>query len=110
MADFTYTPASAQRKRQPAVKRVQFGDGYEQVMPAGINSNPAAWDLTFVDKPPGRVAAIEAFLSARLGATSFTWAPPDGSAEINVRCRGWQDTFAPGGIRALAATFEQVFV
>jgi phage-related protein len=53
---------------------------------------------------------VEAFLSSKLAATSFTWAQPDGGADINVRCRTWSDSLAPGNVRALSATFEQVFV
>jgi phage-related protein len=110
MADFTYTPSSAQRKRAPITRRMRFGDGYEQVVAFGINTNAATWELNFVDKPPGNIAAVEAFLSSKLAATSFTWAQPDGGADINVRCRTWSDSLAPGNVRALSATFEQVFV
>jgi hypothetical protein len=47
MARFDWAESSGtQLSQEPKVTRVQFGDGYSQRSPAGINHNPQRWSIT----------------------------------------------------------------
>ena len=59
----------ASRKSQPNVRKVQFGDGYEQRLTYGLNQNPRVWDLTWTAKDSTDADAIEAFLMHALLTT-----------------------------------------
>nr|NDG08510.1 phage tail protein [Oxalobacteraceae bacterium] len=46
MATFTWTPSvGANLSIRPNVRRVAFGDGYEQRLAFGINTQPQVWSL-----------------------------------------------------------------
>lgn len=47
------------------VRRVAFGDGYEQRLAFGINTQPQLWSLEFRGRTSLDAAAIDAFLRAR---------------------------------------------
>jgi len=108
MSDFNYQPLyGANKSTKPRVLMAQFGDGYEQRIPDGINTQKQIWGLIFTDSATN-IMAIDAFLQLKNGSTNFTWTP-QGASEIKVLCREWNlsrdtiDTFT------LQATFEQVF-
>jgi phage-related protein len=91
----------------PRVRRVAFGDGYEQRVADGINTMPAKWSLRFV-RYNADLAAIAAFLSARAGVEAFDWTAPDGTSGKYV-CRQWTRSYTGPQIGEISATFEQVF-
>ena len=50
MATFPATPApvyGAEKRSQPAVRSVNFGDGYEHRLTFGLNQNPKTWSLNW---------------------------------------------------------------
>lgn len=61
---------------QPNVKKVQFGDGYDQSSPDGINNILLPLNLTFDKRTDNEARAILHFLYARKGAESFVFTPP----------------------------------
>lgn len=63
-ADLSYRTRSA-----------QFGDGYEQVVSDGINSEKQVWPLTFTGKWDD-MAPIIAFLREHKADRSFKWINP----------------------------------
>lgn len=115
MSDFTWIPSASPApilEEEPRVLSAKFGDGYEQRAGDGINNRPQVWTVHFNNRSLAQANAIIAFLRARNGASSFTWTPPDGSAEIRVICRKWPMAFADGypkRYRSFSLTFEQVF-
>jgi len=67
----------AQKRSEPVVRRVQFGDGYEQRLKYGLNQNPKTWSLTFMVNTT-EANTIETFLDDQAAsAASFDWSPPD---------------------------------
>jgi phage-related protein len=69
MATFTYTPSfTATEQSQPKVRSTQFGDGYSQRLRYGLNTDPKAWRLTFLNRVDTERENILAFLEARGGA------------------------------------------
>lgn len=95
-------------ERAPRIRSVKFGDGYEQRGQDGINANPQKWTLSFSGRSTAEGVAIEAFLLAQGGVTSFTWTPPGGISS-NWLCKSWTRTRTSYASDNLTAVFEEVF-
>ena len=121
MATFAYMPDwGATLKMTPRVRRVAFGDGYEQRAADGINNNLQTWDLTFSRRTDTEVEAILAFLNLMAGVTSFGWEPPSGGYVAGgyhlvdyvtgkkFVCRDWVRTFDAYNSSSIKATFIEV--
>jgi hypothetical protein len=109
MATFTYTPSySASEASKPRVAKVKFGDGYEQRLRYGLNTDSKSWQLTFSNRTNTERDGILAFLEARAGVESFDWTPPRGSAGKYV-CSEWNMEMINYNNNNITATFVQVF-
>jgi phage-related protein len=109
MATFTWTPSvGASVSVRPNVRRVAFGDGYEQRLAFGLNTQPQVWSLEFRGRTRGEVSAIEAFLRERGAVQAFDWTPPGGVAAKFV-CEEWSRTVDEPDVESVRATFKQVF-
>lgn len=110
MPTFTVAPDfSAQVTYKPRVRATRFGDGYEQRLADGVNTQPATWNLTFANRSDADTTTIHTFLAARAGVETFDWTPPDAGSSIKVICREWQKTMNRNNLNTVSATFEQVF-
>lgn len=108
MSDFNYQPAyEAVVDNAPRVKTASFGDGYEQRVSDGINTNKQMWDVVF-QRAKTDIDAIDAFFAAKGGVDSFTWTPAGGT-EIKVICRSWSRRFIAPNVGVISTKFEQVF-
>jgi phage-related protein len=109
MATFTYTPSfEATESSKPRARKFQAGDGYEQRVRFGLNTDPKEWSLTFSNQTDTERDNIVTFLSARAGVESFDWTPPRGTAGKYV-CEEWQVTLSNCNNNQIQATFRQVF-
>jgi phage-related protein len=109
MATFTYTPSfEATEASKPRVHKFQAGDGYEQRVRFGLNTDPKEWTLTFSERTDTERDNILAFLEARAAVESFDWTPPRGSAGKYV-CEEWQVTMRVYNFNTIQATFREVF-
>jgi phage-related protein len=109
MATFTWIASTgASLSIRPNVRRVAFGDGYEQRVAFGINTQPEMWSLEFRGKTTTEAAAIDAFLRARSAVESFTWTTPTGAAGKFI-CEEWSRSVDEPNIETVRATFKQVF-
>lgn len=90
------------------MRRFQAGDGYEQRVRFGLNTDPKEWQLTFLNRTDAERDNIVGFLEARSGVESFDWTPPRGSAGKYV-CEEWQATLLNCNNNTVNATFRQVF-
>jgi phage-related protein len=109
MSTFTITASyGAALSQEPKVRRMSFGDGYEQRAAFGINRQPRAWALTWEGKNNTDAAAIISFFEARGGVENFSWTPPVGSAGKWV-VRSWNRSIVSNGLSNIQATFEEVF-
>jgi len=112
MATFPAITASygATKASAPILRRVQFGDGYEQRLRFGLNQNPKEWSLTWNNITEANADTIETFLNARADdGESFDWTPPDESTAYKWVCESWQKTIHYVGRATITATFRQVF-
>lgn len=108
MSDFDYQPAyGAQRSKTPRVRNASFGDGYQQRVADGINTQPATWNLTF-NVTKADADAIESFFEGKGGVESFTWTP-SGMSEVTVKCSDWSRSITSPNTATISATFMQVF-
>ncbi len=109
MATFTWIASTgASLTIRPTVRRVAFGDGYEQRLAFGINTQPELWSLEFRGKTTTEAAAIDAFLRARGAVESFTWKTPAGVVGKFI-CEEWSRSVDEPHIETVRATFKQVF-
>ena len=93
---------------RPTVRRVAFGDGYEQRLAFGINTQPQVWSLEFRGRTNTEAAAIDAFLRTRGGVQAFDWTPPGGTAGKFV-CEEWSRSVDEPNVETVRVTFKQVF-
>ena len=109
MSTFAYTPSfEATEASKPRARKFQAGDGYEQRIRFGLNTNPKEWSLVFSNRTDTERDTILAFLDARGGVESFDWTPPRGVAGKYV-CEEWQATLTNCNNNQIRATFRQVF-
>lgn len=109
MATFTWIPSTgASLSLRPNVRRVAFGDGYEQRVAFGINTQPEVWSLEFRGKTTVDAAAIDAFLRARGAVQAFDWTSPAGST-AKFTCEEWSRSVDEPNVETVRATFKQVF-
>ena len=109
MATFTFTPSfETAESSKPRVRRFQAGDGYEQRIRFGLNTDPKDWSLVFSNRTDTERNQITAFLDARGGVESFDWTPPSGTAGKYV-CEEWQVTLSNCNNNQIRATFREVF-
>jgi phage-related protein len=100
----------ASRKSQPVVRKVQFGDGYEQRLTYGLNQNPRIWDLTWTARDNVDADAIEAFFDARAADNaSFDWIPLNEATTYKWVVESWSRDLRYANVNTITATFRQVF-
>lgn len=108
MSTFSWTPdIGATEERAPRIHSVQFGDGYEQRAPDGINADLRKRSLSFTARSSAEALAILAFLEAQGGTASFDYTHPGDSSRKYV-CKSWKVTDTGYLIKAITAEFQQV--
>ena len=110
MATFTYIPEFPPTEvSKPRVRKAEMGDGYEQRIRFGLNTDLKTWQVTFKARNNTETTAIRAFLQARGGVESFTWTPPLWSAATGqFVCAEWQVSADSCHFNTITATFQQV--
>lgn len=111
MATFpSYKPLySAIKKSQPRIRKVQFGDGYEQRLSFGLNQDPKEWTLKF-DLTDADADIMESFLDDRAAdGDSFEWTPPNTSTALRWVCESWTRDVYEFQRSRIDVTFRQVF-
>ena len=65
------------------VRSVQYGEGYQQRSPDGLNARAITWQLVFTGLQKADGDELEAFFDARAGWDAILWTPPDEVAPVN---------------------------
>lgn len=63
-------------RRSVRTQRMQFGDGYSQVLTDGLNSQQEIWSCTTGPLTEEQAYGIESYLYRKKGQ-AFTWTPPN---------------------------------
>ena len=111
MATFpSITPTyGVQKRSNPSVRTVSFGDGYEQRTTLGINQNPKIYQLTF-EVSETDADTIETFLDARAADNaSFDFTPPGEGSSSKFVCESWTKSIPYLNRANIQASFRQVF-
>jgi phage-related protein len=94
---------------EPNVKIMQYGDGYEQSIPDGINNTLLKIELTFDLRNKAESQAINHFLEKRKGAESFVFTPSEPyNLEKLFKCRGWTSTYVFYDNYTIRCRFDEV--
>lgn len=110
MATFTWIPSfGSPESSSPRVVKTAMGDGYEQRIKIGINTDPKSWDLRFNNRTDSEREAILAFLEARGGSERFDWTTPRGGTGKKWVCADWSFEPTTFNNNQLSAKFRQVF-
>ena len=114
MSFATFTPPIApspgtQVKPKIKLLKAEFGDGYTQYTPDGLNSIKRSLTLNWETLLPSQAASIVSFLTAQGGYKPFYYTPSDETTPIKWLCEVWDDKRGNGGLRTVNATFEESF-
>lgn len=106
---FIWTPSfTTNLQKKPRVQSAQFGDGYEQRMRDGINSNPRTWGIVFNGIKDADANAIMGFLDGLAGVDYFTFTDPEG-VTAKYTCRDYTRSWDAYNSNTLNATFKECF-
>jgi len=91
-------------------KKVQFGDGYSQRSPDGINSNVDTWQVNWEYLNSVERDTILEVLNDVEGADYIYWTPPNQTEEKKyIIAQGSSYTTYSGNIFSISIQVEQVF-
>lgn len=107
---FTWIPTyGAKLGVTPTLLSASYGDGYSQDMPAGINSNPEVWTLSFTLTPDEGDRCMD-FFNRQGGYLRFWWTPPRYVNASKFKTTGeYAKTETNAGYVTVTATFMQCF-
>lgn len=88
------------------VRKVQYGDGYSQRTPDGLNHRLETWPLTF-EGGLSLIGPIKDFIDRHEGARSFNWTPPAGKPGVYV-VENYSFVSIGSGLYSVSADFVQV--
>ncbi len=93
-----------------AVRKVQFGDGYQMVVQDGLNQDLKKYNAIWTNITLAEKNLIQNFLEARKGIEAFEWTPPNHSAVKKYRCQNWSHNLVYANIYTLKAEWEEVAI
>ena len=93
----------------PRVLEVNFGDGYTQRLPNGINSITRSFSATFKTRTKAKIEAMESFFVAKSGYVPFTFTVPTAASEedIQVVAKSWSHSYDYDGYWSLTVQLEE---
>ena len=92
------------------IKSVEFGDGYTQQMPDGLNFRRFNFSLRWENIDTTQKDTIDDFLVARGGYQTFLWYNPEDLTTYKVKCKEWTVEYVNPNVWNVTATFEQKFI
>ena len=103
------SPSTYSKNIKNKIKSVQFGDGYTQETPDGINFKAYTFSLAWEMLTTAEKDTINNFLYARGGYQTFNWTNPEDSVTYKVKCREWSVDYVNPNVWRITATLEQKF-
>lgn len=85
----------------------EFGDGYAQTVPDGLNNVQQSWELSWANIPNAAAADIVAQINSFAGRP-FSWTTPDGLTK-NFTCASLSRSFSGFSASTVTATFVESF-
>jgi phage-related protein len=110
MPFFNWQPSfNSSESSKPRISKAQFGDGYEQRIRMGCQTDPKTWQLEFNNRTNLERDEIRAFLESRGGAEAFNWTTPWGQTDRKWVCEEWNIDPSNCNNNQIRATFRQVY-
>lgn len=102
-------PPSPGTRNKPELKilKAEFGDGYTQTTPDGLNHIRAVYSLSWEVLTPAQAASMESFMERHLGTKAFLYQPAGRPAPMLFTCEEWERKM--GTPEEFTATFRQSF-
>ena len=103
------------RTSTPTVRKISFGDGYEQRVASGINNLKQSFTVSFNNREKEEIDEITAYLDSLNGVSKFSFTIPDSNAASNdetvikVVCDTVSQAYNNGGFYSANATFRRVY-
>jgi len=99
------------RKRVYKTLSANFGDGYSQDAPDGINSTKDTWSIAYEGLDSTDRSTVVAALDAVGGSDYFTWTPIGAGASLRFKLTpdGWSETWQSGDLCTIAFSLRQVY-
>lgn len=101
---------SSRRTRKFRVFRAQFGDGYAQTAPDGINYKVDTWEVVYENLSSSERTTLWSAIDTVGAVDYFTWTPPGGSSTKWKIVGEVQETPVSGDIYTVSFNLEQVFL
>ena len=74
---------------QLALNKAEFGDGYTQASPKGLNHVRHTVELNWAGVAPDQLATLRTFFEGRGGYMAFWYQPPGFTASRKWTCETW---------------------
>ena len=98
----------------PNVRKISFGDGYEQRAVSGINNIAEVYNVSFNNRPKAEIDDIIAFFTNKAGVSSFNFTIPDTNSPssertIKVVCDSYNTTYNNNDFYSCTGSFRRVY-
>jgi phage-related protein len=112
---FNWCVTGATYDLEPSVTKAQFGDGYAQRKPSGINTQSRVWTVDMKNITTSMRDDVLAFLEARNGVEVFNWTAPRFTTALDYVCPSWSFSYGDmtedgSYLYNLSMKFQQVYV
>jgi phage-related protein len=97
----------AAQTSRPTTRSIKFGDGYEQRLAYGLNTDLKVWNVTFQNITTAVKVDITGFLESRRGTQQFNWTTPSGDIGSFI-CQEWDCSIVAPNTWSITATFREV--
>lgn len=99
------------RKRMYRTLVAQYGDGYSQEAPNGINNAVDEWNVIFENLDTSERTTLISALDTVKSSDYFTWTAPGDTSEkrFKVSVDGWTESPRSGDLWTISFTLKQVF-
>ncbi|MBO6507512.1 MAG: phage tail protein [Roseibium sp.] len=101
--------AGTNTDREIKLRKTEFGDGYTQTTPDGINHIRKSIELNWDVLLPDDAETILAFFERHEGYKPFFYRPSNDPALLKWTCEEWSDERLDRGMRAVRAKLVQSF-
>lgn len=93
-------PPQPGTRNKPEIKllEAEFGDGYTQAAPDGLNHIRRTLSLSWEKLLPWQKDQIVGFLESQGGYKSFWYTPSNESVPVKWTCKDWDDARADDGM------------
>ena len=90
----------------------QFGDGYSQEAPDGINNIVRSYEITWAALTPSEKTSVEGFLESVGGWGRISWTPPyeETSRLFIVKDAEWELTVLNNSTFSISCELKQVYL